>query len=77
MKSPQRKIVIDILLICADCEDPDTMPTDCINDVTTTIQLSFKGWSDFDHCKHYYYMNSLSLQCFDAVGWTAGRASGL
>jgi len=29
-----------------DSEVPDTMPTDCIDDITTTIQLSFKGWLD-------------------------------
>jgi len=32
-------------------------------------------------CSHYqcdcYFYTSLCLQCFDAVGWAAGRASGL
>jgi len=26
---------------------------------------------------YYYYHDHQSLQCFDAVGWVAGRASGL
>jgi len=26
---------------------------------------------------HYWYKASWCLQCFDAVGWAAGRASGL
>jgi len=27
--------------------------------------------------KHFYLLNESYLQCFDAVGWAAGRASGL
>jgi len=26
---------------------------------------------------HYYYEQLIYIQCFDAVGWAAGRASGL
>jgi len=37
------------MLICVDGEVPDTMPTDCIDDVTTAVKLSFKGWSDIEH----------------------------
>ena len=29
------------------------------------------------YCYNYYYKRGRCLQCFDAVGWAAGRASGL
>jgi len=38
---------------------------------------SFLPWSLFDYLLHTYSTLLLCLQCFDAVGWVAGRASGL
>jgi len=37
-----------------DFEVPDTMPTDCIDDITTTIRLSFKGWLNISLDNHCY-----------------------
>jgi len=33
--------------------------------------------SELDSCQLNYLIVFISLQCFDAVGWAAGRASGL
>ena len=42
---------------------------------TTDDKLSMKGaWSVL---KFFSSLNYLCLQCFDAVGWASGRASGL
>jgi len=35
------------------------------------------AWFKNYYYYYYYYYAGLYLQCFDAVGWAAGRASGL
>jgi len=47
------------------------LPFFCLTLTTTNL---------FSHsnCMKYYYFSQInSLQCFDTVGWAAGRASGL
>jgi len=39
--------------------------------------LSFKIYRPTVHCAVIVVDLGVYLQCFDAVGWTAGRASGL
>jgi len=47
---------------------------------TETCYSEHENSCSFDVCMHfiYYLLDTFCcLQCFDAVGWVAGRASGL
>ena len=42
------------------------------------LTLTTTNLFSHSNCMKYYYFSQInSLQCFDTVGWAAGRASGL
>jgi len=47
----------------------------CITDMVAAVQAVVHAFVSF--CARAFEHAMLCLQCFDAVGWAAGRASGL
>ena len=64
--------------------DPDSLTPKCLVTVITTPLSAWAGQFLRHMHSDYAYMHmanpvnlNLMCQCFDAVGWAAGRASGL
>ena len=41
------------------------------------IKMAIEAKKKYDVCLAFVFSYDVCLQCFDAVGWVAGRASGL
>ena len=59
-------------LICSGCLNPVTSAGRTSVDIGASAKLEL-----VDKFSYLSDMLSVCLQCFDAVGWVAGRASGL
>jgi len=78
LQHPIRRPWLHRLISCHDViyDSQNLQSTAIQNSLTTEKQNLFKTFKDLQNFI-YFSAFMLRLQCFDAVGWAAGRASGL